>query len=104
MLPNRPEADGLFSTATPVLSRTTREVVTAILRSVEGIAEVRVLSPRQRPGSRRSKIFVVLATHDVRRDGRVVELLCQVPDIDFDLVPVAARDMIPDVAESIQLH
>ena len=78
-----------------------RGSVTAALRGIEGIAEVRALSPRQ--GSRRSKVFVVLATHNVRRDGRVVELLCQVPDIDFDLVPVAARDVIPDIAESIQL-
>lgn len=98
------EGADLFSTATPVLSRTTREVVTTALRGVEGIAEVRVLSPGQRPGSRRSKVFVVLATHDVRRDGRVVELLCQVPDVDFDLVPIAARTVIPDFAETMRLR
>jgi hypothetical protein len=93
----------LFSTADAVLSRGGVEIVREILRQVEGIAEVRVLPARRRPASRRAKVFVVLATHDVRRDSRVVEQLCQVPDIDFDLVPASARTMIPDDAEHIRL-
>lgn len=96
---NRP----IFSTADPVLSRGTLDIVREVLRAFEGVAEVRVLSNIRRPGSQRTKIFVVLATHDVRRDSRIVEILCQIPDIDFDLVPVSASRMIPNDAEAIRL-
>lgn len=103
MQTNRSLAEPIFSTATPMLSRTTLDIVRAILREIEGIGEVRVLPARARTAGERAKLFVVLANHDVRRDSRVVERLCQLPDIDFDLVPQAAREMIPDAAERIQL-
>lgn len=103
MQTNRPLSEPVFSTATPMLSRGSLDIVRAILREIEGLAEVRVLPVRDRAPSNRPKLFVVLATHDVRRDSRVVERLCQLPDIDFDLVPQSARHMIPDAAERIQL-
>lgn len=93
----------IFSTADPVLSRNGLEIVREVLRSFDGVAEIRVLPNSRRPGTERAKIFVVLATHDVRRDGRIVEILCQIPDIDFDLVPMSAREMIPDDADSLRL-
>lgn len=103
MLTTRRTDEPVFSTADPVLSRGGLEIVREVLRQVEGIAEVRVLAAKARPASRRAKVFVVLATHDVRRDGRVVELLRQIPDVDFDLVPATASSMIPDDAARIRL-
>ena len=96
-------AEPLFSNADAVLSRASLEIVREVLRDVDGVAEVRVLPPRLRPASRRAKVFVVLASHDVRRDSRIVERLCQIPDIDFDLVPAAARGMIPDESDCLRL-
>jgi len=93
----------MFSTGDAVLSRDSLGIVREVLRQFEGLAEVRVLSARLRPASRRAKVFVVLGTHDVRRDARVVERLCQIPDVDFDLVPAASRGMIPDDAACIRL-
>ena len=72
-----------------------------ILRSFEGVDSVRVLARGDR-ASTRDKVYVVLATHDVRRDSRIVEVLCQLDDVDFDLVPVEAQGMIPNAAQPVR--
>ena len=72
-----------------------------ILLKIEGVDSVRLLAKEERAGER-DKVYVVLATHDVRRDSRIVEVLCQLDDVDFDLVPLEAQGMIPDAARPVR--
>lgn len=58
--------------------------------SVEGVAEVRRGSGR---------VFVVVSTHDVARDRRIVKIM---GNVDYDIVPIASADMIPENAEYIR--
>lgn len=87
--------------ATP--AKSTREALTQIVREIDGVGDVRLLSAASRLGGARHKVFVVLDTHDVERDRHIIEILCQLDDVDIDLVPKAAAAMIPDGAESL-LH
>jgi hypothetical protein len=79
---------------------------TAALRivacEIEGVHSVRVLNASDRAPNARDKVYVVLATHDVKRDRRIVEVLCQLDGIDFDLVPSLSEDMIPSAAVALR--
>lgn len=83
----------------PVTSR--ERTLAEILLTIEGVESVRLLPSTARAGDR-DKVYVVLATHDVRRDSRIVEVLCQIDNIDFDLVPAEAQGMIPDAARPVR--
>lgn len=87
--------------AQPAMS--TRQALTQIIRDIPGVGDVRLLASASRPGGARHKVFIVLDTHDVDRDRHIIEILCQLDDVDIDLVPKAAAAMIPDAAESL-LH
>lgn len=70
-------------------------------RRLDGVAEVRLLPRDRRAGRDVPKAFVVLATHDLERDQRVVNILSQMLEIDYDLVPAESAGMIPDGARRV---
>jgi hypothetical protein len=65
---------------------------------IEGVAHVRLLARSRRLGRDINKVYVVLQAHDVDRDRRIVDIMSQLDEVDYDLVPVAAASMIPDEA------
>ena len=68
-----------------------------------GVQDVRVVKGQDRNGlAECDKVFVVLATHDVDRDYRIVSVLCQLESVNMDLVPKKAIGMIPSQARSIR--
>lgn len=86
--------DDLLPSVTLTLDAILREHVA----SIDGVAYVRMLPRSKRLGRAVNKVYIVLETHDIDRDRRVVEIMCQLEDVDYDLVPVTAAGMIPDVA------
>lgn len=78
------------------------EVLREILCAIEGVESVRVLRGSGRAPGARDKVYVVLLTHDVRRDRRIIEIICQLDDVDIDLVPCDAQGMIPDGATPLR--
>jgi hypothetical protein len=80
----------------------TAEVLTGILQRFEGVQDIRVLPKDERHGiGARDKVFVILNTHDVKRDFQIVNVLAQIDDVDMDLVPKAAIELVPDAAVSV---
>jgi hypothetical protein len=68
------------------------------VKPIDGVEHVRLLPRSRRLGRATSKVYVVLRTHDIDRDRRVVDIMSQLDDVDYDLVPLAAASMIPDAA------
>jgi hypothetical protein len=69
------------------------EFMRLYVKPIDGVAEVRILP---RGAEQCPKVYVVLDTHDVRRDERIVAILSQIQEVDYDLVPRVAIGMIPD--------
>jgi hypothetical protein len=88
----------LFTADSSTASRD--RIVRELLRDIDGIAEVLV---RERTRQRRAKVFVVLATHDLRRDDEIVRRLCELDDIAMDLVAATARALVPTDAKPFAL-
>lgn len=91
-----------FAPLTLVSTSTRESALRGVLCSIEGVGDVRVLPAAARAPGSRDKVYVILDTHDVRRDRRIVEVLCQLDDIDFDLVPSEAQGMIPNGAAPLR--
>jgi hypothetical protein len=70
-------------------------------KEIEGISDVLLLPRNKKQGKARHKVFVVLGTHDIRRDRRVIQLMNQFDDVDYDLVPQISQGMIPSEAKSV---
>ncbi len=81
----------------------TGQAIRRIACAIEGLREVRVLDRKSRNGQR-TKVFVILDTHDIDRDDRIIKLLCQLDDVDIDLVPSGAEGMVPVEATPVRLH
>lgn len=82
----------------------THSALRRVVLDLEGVKDVRLLPRKDRvKGNQRHKAFVVLQTHDIARDRRIIEIVCQLADVDVDLVPASSEGLIPDAAVSI-LH
>ena len=69
---------------------------------IEGVKEVRVMHQRHRDGLTRHKVFIILATHDLDRDRKIVEVMTQIDGVSYDLVPAETEDFIPDGASPLK--
>lgn len=67
---------------------------------IQGLAGIRLL-PASARSCRTPKVFVVLESHDLMRDRRVVSIMSQYEDVDYDLVPIERAALIPDGAAGI---
>jgi len=66
--------------------------------AIEGIESVQFLYRDKRHEHANDKVFFVLATHDIRRDEKIVRLMLQFEGVDYDLVPAASAGMVPSAA------
>jgi len=78
-----------------------REALRETVCRLDGVTEIRLLARENRQQHPRHKAFVVLSTHDLKRDRQIIDLLVQFDDLDYDLVPDTAVGMIPDAADAI---
>ena len=75
---------------------------TFAIENLEGVSEVLLLPRNRRLGAAaRHKVFVMLASSDINRDRRIVQLMCQFDAIDYNLVPESARSMLPDAVTAV---
>lgn len=78
---------------------TLRGVLKRYVAAIEGVKEIRLLPNARRRGRHCDKVFIVLNTHNIERDAQLVDLMSQLENVDYDLVPATAADMIPSTTD-----
>lgn len=72
---------------------------------IDGVADILYLDRKHRVvRGATDKFFIILCTHDIDRDAKIVDLFCDIEDYDIsiDLVPLSSSGMVSGIAKSVK--